>query len=85
MSNLNPKLLREETVESSIAALRLELKYTLGDVPTGEQWTSWISGFHGDQTRLLEIIERRNPWAANFSHQIHDFWVVLGQRLAAFK
>jgi len=54
-------------------------------VPTGEEWTSWISGFHGDQTRLLEIIERRNPWAANFSHQIHDFWVVLGQRLAAFK
>jgi len=81
MSNLNPKILRDETVESAIAALRLELKYTLGDVPTDEEWASWISGFHGDRTRLLEIIERRNPWAAKFSQQIPDFWVVLSEKL----
>lgn len=74
MNDIDPAVLRSTTVASAVDALKLELKFTLGDYPSDEEWLAWVKGFNRDRTRMIEIIKRRNPWAAKFSERIPTFW-----------
>jgi hypothetical protein len=73
-SSIPADLLRRETLKSAIDALKLELKFTLGDFPEEHEWKSWLKGFGDNDQRLIEIVKQRNPQAAKFSERFPSFW-----------
>ncbi|CAE6793996.1 hypothetical protein R70006_04983 [Paraburkholderia domus] len=79
MDELNPDLIRTETVKCAIDALRQELDTQLAVAPFDErssrkELVSWVEGFKRDRERMTGIVQRRNPWAAKFAAGIPDFW-----------
>jgi hypothetical protein len=81
MNDINPKILRDQTVKAAADALKLELKFMLGDYPSDEEWKAWLKGFRGDYPRMLEIVKKRNLWASKFSERIPDFQRLLEKHL----
>lgn len=73
-SSIPADLLRRETLKSAIDALKLELKFTLGDFPEEDEWKSWLKGFGDNDQRLIDIVKQRNPQAAKFSERFPSFW-----------
>ncbi|ARL04310.1 hypothetical protein [Burkholderia pseudomallei] len=69
-----PDTLQTETLLAAIDALKLELKFTLGDFPTDAEWKAWLKGFGDNDNRMIEIVQTRNPWAAKFSERFPGFW-----------
>ncbi|KVV07483.1 hypothetical protein [Burkholderia ubonensis] len=79
MDELDPKIIRDGAVQCAIDALRQELDAQFAVAPldqrsSRDELIAWVKGFNRDRARMIEIIERRNPWAAKFAAGIPDFW-----------
>lgn len=81
MSTIDPDIQRAETLDCAVAALKLELKYALNDVPTDREWRDWATALKGDRQKIAEIISKRNPWVLTFAEKVPDFWIFLDRRL----